>query len=584
MRSASAVCCIGLFFLGVAVGDHVETYRLRDLLVLAVLYLALASVAVALALLPTRWGRLWSLLGGVGLALVALWHVREQTDLVHFKAGAVFAACLLVVLSATAMALLWLAAKHWRPRHAGVLVTCGLIGSLLVTAVYLADPRFRWAVLRHHRMVSAVLDATVLDPVPDLTRVFSEPVIWASSPEPPVPSTPSEASETPRSRPHVVVILVDTLRADALETYGGSPELMPRVDGWARRGDVLRDVWANASWTSPSVASLFTGLAPEQHGLWDNRTRLSDANVTLAEVFRDRGYRTLAVVTNGNVGGELGFDQGFDRFLEPQGDGGYARADQVRRVVSRQLRKLAANPEALFLYIHLMEPHTPYLSDRTPAFWEPAHHRASYDAELRFLDEQLDGLLRDLDDLLPTPRVTLVTSDHGEEFGEHGDRGHGHSLYQELIHVPAIVHTGEDTGREIDTPLELRDLFDFLVSYEPGSSTEDWARRNHRAVRCASSYATPTSLASLYMLRPYTRHRLRAATREDHVWIWSGFGPYVEAYDLGKDPRQLDNLGAGSRQDVEAVLGECTTWATAPAFGEKSEELTEKLKALGYAQ
>jgi len=263
--------------------------------------------------------------------------------------------------------------------------------------------------------------------------------VWAAhESEPPGPQAPA-AHGPARSRaadaPNIIFVLADTLRADSLAAYGGSPDLMPNLNRLAAQSFVFGDVMANASWTRPSVASFFTGLPQELHGAVDRRHALPPERFTIAEALREAGYRTAAFVSNfGAVSRDAGFDQGFDSFEEVKDPRTpYARAEVVNRAVASWLARSARGDRAgspVFLYIHYLDPHLPYLSgcDGGCSAHTHAQARRSYEKQLRYLDDQLRWVTQDLAARLAGRTVLLVTSDHGEEFGEHGERGHGHSL------------------------------------------------------------------------------------------------------------------------------------------------------------
>jgi arylsulfatase A-like enzyme len=275
------------------------------------------------------------------------------------------------------------------------------------------------------------------------------------------------------SRPNVVLILIDTMRADHLPFHGYERPTAPFLTRLASEGVVFDRAWSTSSWTAPATASLFTSLYPEQHGVTrrvDSATgrvnRVPESAETIAEAFRAAGYHTLGVSDNGLVSPELGFDQGFDVFESAVG----ATAERVNKWIRDQRPDLASG-RPYFLYVHYMEPHEPYLPhepwfrDFSGDGWRKTPGRAlaaAYDSEIRALDEGLARLYRTMgwDD----GTIVVVTADHGEEFGDHGGGGHAHSLFSELLRVPLVFHAphGRFTPRHVSEPVSLLDVLPTL--------------------------------------------------------------------------------------------------------------------------
>ncbi|MDP6538925.1 MAG: sulfatase [Planctomycetota bacterium] len=277
---------------------------------------------------------------------------------------------------------------------------------------------------------------------------------WAE----PVLDAPGPSAE----RPNVVLIVVDTLRADALGCYGNPRNVSPNIDDLARAGVRFADPLSAATWTLPSHTSIMTSLFPPQHGLL-NRERLPETVETLAEVMRAAGYQTAAVTEGIFVTPRFGLDQGFDSFE--------VNAWRIERTAALALDHLSDVRGPTFLYWHTFQPHAPY--DSVERFrdefvrpydgglglpvrngdWtrleelqgeltdeDMGYLRDLYDAEVAYTDEQVGRLLRGLR-AKPGGEHTLVvvTSDHGEAFDEHGVWGHGTSTHREQSQVPLIL-------------------------------------------------------------------------------------------------------------------------------------------------
>ena len=369
--------------------------------------------------------------------------------------------------------------------------------------------------------------------------------------------------------PDVLLVLVDTLRADALAATGGVGGVMPFLDQLADRSLVFSDVKANAPWTYPSMASFFTGMLPEEHGaVWGGE--LDEQQWTLAEALAQRGYRTEAYVGNGAwMRADLGMAQGFARFEQLDAPGGnYPPAEEVTTAALDSFD--AASEQPLFLYVHYMDPHVPYLA---AGIADPADHdiaRAAYQADLAHLDAELRRLVDAISARRDRPARLLITADHGEEFGEHGERGHGRVLYDEVLRVPALLHDfGDDAGGVIAEPLEGRDFFFLLqgLADDPSFDVPAWARAQARTERYASTYYTNRSPIYRW-LRPYRAAIcLQAIERDGYTLIWSCQGNTYELYDLSTDPAQRHNIAAREPEVVERLAA---AMRDAPAYWTRS--------------
>ncbi|MBK9386187.1 MAG: sulfatase [Planctomycetes bacterium] len=313
---------------------------------------------------------------------------------------------------------------------------------------------------------------------------------------------PEAPVAAPRPR-HVVWIVLDTLRADALGCYGNARATSPVLDELAARGVLVEDAFAHAPWTRPSAASMLSSLHPPEHGIRseDPRDILPEAVLTLAEHFRAHAFRTAAISENPHVQQATGFGQGFELFLgKPLWQSEPAWMLEQARAVLGAVRE---SKEPLFLYVHALDPHDPYepseedrrailgalrsgdadvdagralrrterlLAGEALSSEDLQVLRGLYEAEVRgadrFVGELLElvrehGLLEDA--------LVLVTSDHGEEFLEHGALRHGDQLYDESLRVPLLFsgpglaprRVRAALARHVDlapTVLELLDL------------------------------------------------------------------------------------------------------------------------------
>jgi len=310
------------------------------------------------------------------------------------------------------------------------------------------------------------------------------------------------APERPR---HVLLISLDTLRPDFLSCYGAERETSPALDALAARGVRFADASSPAPWTLPSHTTMFTGLYPSHHGVKDYSHRLPDEHSTLAEVLAARGFRTRAVINTWNLANpSYGIFQGFApedvTYIREakKGPGGREVILNTGRAVLEATREFLEQhdpAQPFFLFAHFYDAHTDFTPD--PEFREqfvtPYAGRldgttgqlfALRDAGIRLPEKDLDFLrelymaeIRQLDALmgelfalleardLADETLVIVTSDHGEEFQEHGGLLHGRTQFQELLAVPLILAgPGLPAGRIVDEPVGLIDLYPTILA------------------------------------------------------------------------------------------------------------------------
>ncbi len=286
----------------------------------------------------------------------------------------------------------------------------------------------------------------------------------SAAPEPATSPAPEGAAAEPGTKPpHVLIFLVDTLRADRLGCYGYERPTSPNIDRFAAGAVRFEHPVAQASWTRPSTASILTGLYAHNHGARSRNHVLTNDVPYLPEMLRSIGYRALGVSANSIAGPTFGFRRGFSHFKPlPENlssPGIHAPAWRVVNETLEWLERIGPG-DSFFAYMHVMDPHSPYyppephrsrFAPDAPAGplgtnmgklqpFEIPHLGDLYDAEIAAVDEQFGRLLEELDrrGFLDDALVVFV-SDHGEEFLDHGNHGHGSNLYREQIHVPLIV-------------------------------------------------------------------------------------------------------------------------------------------------
>ena len=287
-------------------------------------------------------------------------------------------------------------------------------------------------------------------------------------------------------RPNVILISLDTVRPDHLGCYGYAARTSPNLDAFARCSVLFRNARAQAPWTLPSHMSLFTSMLPSHNRVEDINERLADDIPTLAEVLRKAGYNTAAFVNNGQMRAHWGLSRGFDLWREFPADRPEGNCESITRATLDWLEAPPRRP--FFLFLHYFDAHDPY--DPPPRYREQFHttvfgeearqivwqHRlpgtdikderlmreiiGAYDGEIAWLDSELGKLLA----ALPSDAVTVIFSDHGEAFEEHGWTTHGAALYEEEVRVALMIHAPGVAAHEIETPVMLLDVAPTILS------------------------------------------------------------------------------------------------------------------------
>jgi len=402
-------------------------------------------------------------------------------------------------------------------------------------------------------------------------------------PPPPVPAKP----------PDVLLITVDTLRADRVGAYGYRDAATPVLDGLAARGVRFAQVIAPTPLTLPSHTSIFTGLTPLRHGVRDNvGFVLGAALPTLAERLRAAGYTTGGFISGFPLHRRFGLARGFDWYDDRLTRGGdrarpapvERRADETIAAVETWLgqpRSLPLGP--LFLWVHLFDPHAPYDAP------EPYRTRFSgrpYDGEVAFVDAQVGSLLQRLNRARPDrPTVIAVTADHGEGLGEHAEPTHGLFVYDSTIRVPLVVAgPGVPAGRVVSGMVRLIDVAPTLLDLSgvPALAGAEGVSLRPLLTRDRDDAGPPAYIESLFGW-------LCCGWAPLHAWREGGRkfidAPRAELYDTSTDPGELRNLASARtddasrlRRDLEAALSR----EPAPAQGHPESDARDRLRSLGY--
>jgi arylsulfatase A-like enzyme len=450
----------------------------------------------------------------------------------------------------------------------------------------------------------------------------------------------------PPARPHIVLITVESLRPDHVRHYQGQRDTTPNLDAFAREAMIYEDAHAVTSWTLASHASLFTGLYPSAHGAVEPRSQLGDDASTLAELLAAKGYQTAGFATGPYLARSHNLDQGFEYYDDSPatvGSQGAAHDDvtnpQLESAIRRFLERDRDPARPLFLFAYFWDPHYDYIppapydtmfvsetaervdvrgyesSSFVTAKMPPAQLEyvvSQYDGEIRWTDEYLGRLFRLLrEQKLWDDSVVIVTSDHGEEFFDHGQKGHKRSLYVESVHVPLVVkyRGSERAGRDARL-VSLVDVFPTVLSLAGVEPAPPSHGRSLLEDRPDPDRPVFFELLSTFYHR---RGEDEGFERRDTEWaavrvgqeklvVVSGTGSAespgqagapvrLELYDVGRDPREQLDL-AIERPDRVAALRRLLDDFRAEARALRTESSTpepdlspdhlERLRALGY--
>jgi len=421
---------------------------------------------------------------------------------------------------------------------------------------------------------------------------------------------PVSVSKRPDGRWNVILISIDTLRADRLSCYGYERKTSPAIDRFAKRGVRFANVVSEASWTASAHMTLFTGLYPTTHGVTMPCVTLWEETPTLPQVLQQNGYRTFAYTGGGNVDGYYGFGRGFEHYgaanAKPNGDKSCALEEAIQS--ARQRIESLSPDEPYFLFVHGYDVHAPYEP------WEPwASRFKSPDAEpfedylrdvyifrksgrrlspgnIKFLSDLYDAGVARADRLVGEffeflgrrgefdRTVVIVLSDHGEEFGEHGGVGHYGTIYPECLYVPLIVRAPGLEPGVIEQGVGLKDVMPTVLHLVGLESPVTQGLSLVPAMRGGKSASWP-----LFSETDYGTRR-RSVIWDGHQLIRKAYDPTLRLFDL-----RADRLGrvevSDSRSELVAellnVMPDPPDTIAALARSPEVADL-ETLRALGY--
>ena len=431
------------------------------------------------------------------------------------------------------------------------------------------------------------------------------------------------------ARPNIVLLVMDTVRADRF-SWGGSPRVVaPRLEALARDATVYAQAFAPAPWTVPAHASLFTGRYPSAHRTDCGSLRLPDAEATLAEALHEAGYRTVGYTANPWLGATYNFQQGFDTWGEtwrevPEGSPDTGASLNNQRI-ERFLRWYAGNPDArhqpFFLFANYFEAHLPYHPpaperarmlrpgaelarvDRLARLGHPqemafilgrsdltaddlALLNDLYDGEVAYVDRRVGEVFDWLAETgLVDDTIVVVTSDHGENLGEHGMLDHKMSVHATLLRVPLLVRypRAVPAGSRVDAPVQLHDLYPTLLALAGAASPRGAAveaellpgiagGRGRDATRpIVGEFAGPPVdflkvMAQAFPGADLSRfdRTLVSLRRDGETLHWGSDGRHA-LYRTTGDPGETTDLSATDPERVRVLAGEVDAWLKRPA-------------------
>jgi arylsulfatase A-like enzyme len=442
-----------------------------------------------------------------------------------------------------------------------------------------------------------------------------------------LPLLPAACAPRAERPMNLVLIVVDSLRQDALGSLGSPLPTSPHLDALAAQGTSFELSYTVAPWTLPSIATIFTGLPPSRHGAIDPRKTLAAEAQTLAEILKESGYRTSAVVSHIFLKARYGMDQGFDTLDDRESRGHeWISTPGVTRESVEALRRLAAEPAPFFLFVHYFDPHYDYL--RHPEFGlanvpsgrlnggetiqellalaptltreELAFLARVYGEEIRKTDQGIGMLLREIEALALRERTLVVfTADHGEEFCSRGPWiGHTTGLYEEDVRVPLVVRDPKAArpGRLEAGPISSVDLLPTALDLLNVATPEDVMGRSFAAAIRGGERAAPHDVFFEVDFEPLfadneekVSHK-RAILRDGWKLIRDETSGFMELYDLAADPAEARNVADDHPKRRDEWALDLAAWSLSAAEGrlaagevELTERQIERLRSLGYA-
>lgn len=424
------------------------------------------------------------------------------------------------------------------------------------------------------------------------------------------------------TRPNVVLISIDSLRADHLGTYGYERQTSPRIDELAREGVVFENTVSTTTWTLPAHLSMLTSLYPDIHGVKKGRTALSDQAALLPEILQTAEWATAAVVSGPFLASNFGYGRGFDLYddqtISFKSHGASHRGITSPLIHDQAVDWLNGRPEdkPFFLFLHYWDVHYDYIPPPPyDTLFDPdyegdmngrhffgnkkfrrgmdprdrEHVVALYDGEIAFVDEYLGKLFDDLAERgLWDDTLVIVTSDHGDEFLEHGYKGHRRNLYQSTLQVPLVVKMprGRWAGKRIDSLVGIVDLAPTILELAGLESPPEF---NGRSLLSLMKQGHDTQ-RYYYFADLEGKMKSVLGDRWKMITHHGETARRPELFDLDSDPQERRNIALQEPDALEGMVAIQEDWLTFVEATEDLEtgsveyqkELEELLESLGY--
>ncbi|HMC72663.1 MAG TPA: sulfatase, partial [Terriglobales bacterium] len=403
------------------------------------------------------------------------------------------------------------------------------------------------------------------------------------------------------ARPNIILITLDTTRADRMGFLGSKGGLTPNLDALARQSAVFTHAYSHVPLTTASHATILTGTYPQFNHVVDFGIPLSDKLPYTPDILRKSGYHTAAFVASlvlDPLGGTApGFDRGFEVYdagfrLRPRGADRYKtverRASEVVNHALAWLSKRKAGP--FFLWVHFYDAHDPY---DPPEPFKSRYKSDPYDGEIAYVDAQLGRFLTALRTQgLYDKSLIAVMADHGESLGEHGENTHGVFLYDSTIHVPLVVKLPglHASGKQVDTRVSLVDIAPTMLRQAAVAVPSEMQGQSLLSLMKAPSAQTaagedrPAYAETDYPHRAFGWSSLRALRTGKYLYVRA---PQVELYNQASDPQEKNNLAPSSKAVADTLGSQLedfrrNTSQTLVELAKPDPEQAEKLRALGY--
>jgi len=417
----------------------------------------------------------------------------------------------------------------------------------------------------------------------------------------------------PSAKTNLILISLDTLRADRLSSYGYERLTDPNLASLAKKsGVIFEDVVSVSSWTLPVHVSMLSGLYPTSHGVIQaHGNKISPSTKLLSEILHENGYRTFAFTGGGYLGKSYGFSRGFEVY-DVQENVKYANKNYLAGSIAKAVSKISElkGAEPYFLFLHTYGIHCPYNPPRafTSLFNSPdaeyinpngcgLDYSSIKAGQVKYISDRYDQSIRWIDDSLPDlfsylensgeldHTVVVITSDHGEEFMEHGRVGHQRTLYREVLKIPLVIFAPQIGAKRISTQVSNIDLFPTLIDLL-GLPKQKQAQGVSLLPLIKGKQAQQPERAFQYSELSRRRALHSSMTKETHL-IHDMEGEKHKLFDLINDPNEKDNLASKDQEQLSSKISELDEFdrtlqkGEAAVVDEKREEL-KKLKSLGY--